>query len=167
MATKVHFENDFSVNITLSSINGVTVSTDYIEEVIFYTKLTTTYKCSYTAKTLVKVDSTHLTAYLDDHGLVIGDLMAQIHYRIPVANAPYKDGKQDIYLTQSTDIELVRDNGDTATADTTIAISGGAVDITERVAAIESNYTKTWVGTQADYDAMTSHDSTTIYAITD
>lgn len=178
---KIHYQDDFSVTVTLKETGGRSIDPSYITDIEFSTmafKPSVKHLCTVEDKSVVTIDSTHVAAYLNAHKLPPGRLKAIVHYRLP--NEAYKDGYQDIYSCVDTDTMLVEGAGDTTYVEMTLttgmdtaalatALEGKAdktqLDTKADKSAL-ADYLKVWSGTQSAYDAIADKDDQTLYCIT-
>ena len=81
--TFIHFRNDFSVDISLSSkALGTTIDPDFIYSITFFTRPNgKRYKCCYNSNTLIKKDG-YVTAILNNAGLECGLLKYEVEFEL-------------------------------------------------------------------------------------
>ena len=114
--TFIHFRNDFSVDISLSSkALGTTIDPDFIYSITFFTRPNgKRYKCCYNSNTLIKKDG-YVTAILNNAGLECGLLKYEVEFEL--YSQEYPDYHKRIFQTYPSDIELVKSNGETEDID--------------------------------------------------
>ena len=114
--TFIHFRNDFSVDISLSSnALGTTIDPDFIYSITFFTRPNgKRYKCCYNSNTLIKKDG-YVTAILNNPGLECGLLKYEVEFEL--YSQEYPDYHKRIFQTYPSDIELVKSNGETEDID--------------------------------------------------
>ena len=114
--TFIHFRNDFSVDISLSSkALGTTIDPDFIYSITFFTRPNgKRYKCCYNSNTLIKKDG-YVTAILNNSGLECGLLKYEVEFEL--YSQEYPDYHKRIFQTYPSDIELVKSNGETEDID--------------------------------------------------
>lgn len=122
----IHYKNDFTVDINLSSTTtGLTIDPDVIYSIKFYTRKNgTTYKCCFMNNTLVKHDG-YVTAVLNQPCLEPGVLHYIVEYQIN--DSTYPDAHKRIFQEFTSDIELCKGNGDTLDIDVQ-AMFGDTID---------------------------------------
>lgn len=122
----IHYKNDFTVDINLSSITtGKTIDPEVIYSIVFYTrKGGGCYKCCYMNNTLIKRDG-YVTAVLNAPHLEPGLLKYVVEYQLN--DSEYPDAHKRIFQEYTSDIELCKSNGDTLDIDVQ-AMFGDTID---------------------------------------
>ena len=121
-----HYHNDLSLEINLASVTtGQAIDPSMIKFIKFYTRKNgPTYQCCFGNNTLINNGNT-VTAVLNNHGLDPGVLQYVIEFQIPDANMP--DYFKKVHQYYSTEIELVKGNGETLMADVQVMF-GDTID---------------------------------------
>lgn len=122
----IHYKNDFTIDINLSSITtGLTIDPDVIYSIKFFTRKNgTSYKCCFMNNTLVKHDG-YVTAVINQPCLEPGVLHYVVEYQIN--DSTYPDAHKRIFQEFTSDIELCKGNGDTLDIDVQ-AMFGDTID---------------------------------------
>lgn len=136
----IHYRDDFSVSITLIPLNGVAIKSEFVHDVLFRTTHNSVAKCTVEDNSLVTVDATHLTAFLDGHRLLPGHLKAAIHYQLP--NSDFGDGYQDLYQAVDTDVDLVKGEGDTTDVDFALTIGVDTAGFASRLEDLDEQVSR-------------------------
>ena len=146
---KIHYQDDFSVTVTLKETGGRSIDPSYITDIEFSTRPSVKHLCTVEDKSVVTIDSSHVAAYLNAHKLPPGRLKAIVHYRLP--NEAYKDGYQDIYSCCDPDTTLVEGAGDTTYVEMVLATG---LDTAALATALEGKADKSALGDYATIKAL-------------
>ena len=159
---KIHYRNDFEVDITLT-VGGVPIAVpDHDFDIVFISKRGgNQYTCSRKGDNWVncRAEDGVVKCFLDNHDLALGVLQAEYWDFAP--DGDYADGSKQTIVPQNLDIELVKGVGDADTivdaevvADLNTAVAE-AQEIVAQLEAIEP-YTK------AEIDEMIGNIETTL-----